>query len=83
MGTSFVHAGPDSALASATNTKCSDEIYDTGFYDVAQACEGQYVGIRQTAKGASQHGNWYTVSELRLYQVPNLMMVLSVKISAP
>ena len=85
IGKSFLIAGNDPALFPSANTRCSAEIYDTGFFNVVQPCEGQHVSIRLETIDYSSNGKWYSIAELRLYQVPNLLIELekSVSISAP
>ena len=74
LGKSHIWVGNDSAAYSTLLTKCSGDIFDTGFFEMAQPCTGMYFVIRR--EGLSFYGApdpWYQINELRLYQTPNLI----------
>ena len=53
---------------------CSGVIYTTGFQQLHQGCTGQKFMLRRDgAPNAVYHRHVYHVSELRLYQTPNLL----------
>ena len=73
LGKSHIWAGDDISAYSALLTKCSGDIFDTGFFEMAQPCTGMQFVIRR--HGYSWWGSdiSYQLNELRLYQTPNLL----------
>ena len=74
LGKSHIWVGNDISAYSALLIKCSGEIFDTGFFEMAQPCTGMQFVIRRD--GYSWRGPsdiHYQLNELRLYQTPNLL----------
>ena len=72
MGKSAIYVG------TATNQKkCSADFFDTAFVKLDAGCEGDVISIRREG-GVPLHSHdfAYNMSEIRAYQVPNLLQEL-------
>ena len=75
LGQSYIYIGDDGAEYSATNPRCSQPIFDTGFYKLTSPTKGRYISIRKD--GPNSLGNYIlSLYEFRVYQTPNLLIEL-------
>ena len=75
IGTTEIRLGNDSAAYNIVNSVIWAALYDGGFFPIGTNYNGQYLTIRRVHKPLSD--NWYTLNEVRVYQVPNLLQELS------
>ena len=47
LGRAHIWVGDDNTFLSTANTKCTADIFDTGFYESIVACRGSTVAIRR------------------------------------
>ena len=87
LGPSQLYAGTDNTPLSMSLTKCTNDIFDTGFYiSTAPNCSGTRFKIMRAERRFYTGGSdeRYIINELRLYQTPNLLQVIDdIKITAP
>ena len=81
-----IWAGEDTTPMSTSLTKCTNDIFDTGFYQSTVPCTGSTIAFRRDGYSTeTSYKTVITVTELRLYQTPNLLTTYegTVTISAP
>ena len=85
MGKSAIYVGNDTTHLSTNLKECTADFYDTGFIDFTEPCEGDVVALRRSGFALDGSTYTYNAAELRLYQVPNLLLKLEemVSITAP
>ena len=79
LGSSAIFIGEDTAYLSSSLTKCSSDFFDTSFHNFASPCTGKIVSIRRSGLPSNKQMD-YAISQVRLYQVPNLLMVPQVQL---
>ena len=82
LGTSYLWVGDDPTPWSNSLTIATIEpINEGGFINLDRPIKGRYVVLRRDGPGISN--NWYTVSEIRVYSVTNLLNYGATILSAP
>ena len=69
MGFSAFYVSDDAA-ATAVYTKCSDDFHEGGFKKLTN-CQGRYLKLMRTGGGMAY--NFFTIYEIRVYSVSNLL----------
>ena len=87
LGPSQLYAGTDDTPISMSLTKCTNDIFDSGFYiSTVPSCSGTRFKIMRAERRFYTGGpdERYIINELRLYQTPNLLQVIDdINITAP
>ena len=82
-----MYLGSDGSAWSTQNAEVESEIYDSGFHELDYLSTGRYLTLRRYGPSLTSSSNEadlskYVLSELRVYEVPNLLEQFDVKITA-
>ena len=80
MGESELLVGNDPQPWSTINQVVYEKIYDGGFFQIQLTEPVKYVTIRRKGKNPANESNFY-LSEMRVYEDPNLLQTVGVKIT--